>query len=181
MAGLGEGTASGRRNVVAALELRLFSIGEEGKNAQRRLGRVGASSHDFRLSMAKNRDSGPIMRLVAKRIQRAEVPGIRGAAKHPATNGRGFEGDPLWKRSNARWVEHSGDWCCSSFGACLAGRYLPRCCSAAIGLAIPRIWVLSIEQQIWDWSWIAGGFGVGLVIAAIWTYVIRRTRPRCGD
>src|SRR5262245_7904867 len=47
---------------------------------------------------------------------------------------------------------------------------------AAIGLAIPRLWVLSLDQQIWDWSWIGGGIGVGLVMAAIWTYMIRRTR-----
>jgi len=47
---------------------------------------------------------------------------------------------------------------------------------AAIGLAIPRIWVIGIEQPAWDWSWIGGGVGVGLVMAAIWTYVIRRSR-----
>src|SRR5262245_4636513 len=47
---------------------------------------------------------------------------------------------------------------------------------AAIGLAIPRIWVLDVQQQVWDWSWIGGGIGVGLVMAAVWTYVIRRTR-----
>src|SRR5262245_34779106 len=47
---------------------------------------------------------------------------------------------------------------------------------AAIGLAIPRLWVLSLDQQIWDWSWIGGGIGVGLAMAAIWTYLIRRTR-----
>jgi polyhydroxyalkanoate synthesis regulator protein len=47
---------------------------------------------------------------------------------------------------------------------------------ATIGLAIPRIWVLSVDQQMWDWSWIGGGIGVGLLMAAIWTYVVRRTR-----
>jgi uncharacterized protein YunC (DUF1805 family) len=47
---------------------------------------------------------------------------------------------------------------------------------AAIGLAIPRIWVLDVQHQAWDWSWIGGGIGVGLVMAAIWTYLIRRTR-----
>jgi hypothetical protein len=47
---------------------------------------------------------------------------------------------------------------------------------AAIGLAIPRIWVLPIAQQTWDISWIAGGVAVGLVVAAIWTYAIRRSR-----
>jgi hypothetical protein len=47
---------------------------------------------------------------------------------------------------------------------------------ATIGLAIPRLWVLSVDQQIWDWSWIGGGVVAGLLTAAIWTYVIRRTR-----
>src|SRR5437773_1407296 len=46
---------------------------------------------------------------------------------------------------------------------------------ASVGLAIPRLWVLSIDQRMWDWSWIGGGVGVGLLTAAIWTYVIRRT------
>jgi hypothetical protein len=47
---------------------------------------------------------------------------------------------------------------------------------AAVGLAIPRIWVLNVQPQIWDWSWIGGGVGVGLLMAAIWTYLIRRSR-----
>src|SRR5262245_45069826 len=47
---------------------------------------------------------------------------------------------------------------------------------AVIGLAIPRIWILNLNQQVWDWSWIGGGIGVGLLMAAIWTYAIRRTR-----
>ena len=47
---------------------------------------------------------------------------------------------------------------------------------AAIGLAIPRIWVLPVVQQTWDWSWIGGGIAAGLVLAAIWTYFIRRSK-----
>jgi hypothetical protein len=47
---------------------------------------------------------------------------------------------------------------------------------AAIGLAIPRLWVLHVQPQVWDWSWIGGGIGVGLLMAAMWTYVIRRSR-----
>src|SRR5438105_403336 len=46
---------------------------------------------------------------------------------------------------------------------------------AAIGLAIPRIWVLNVDQQVWDWTWIGGGVGVGLFMASIWTYWVRRT------
>ena len=47
---------------------------------------------------------------------------------------------------------------------------------AAIGLAIPRIWALNIEQRVWDWSWIGGGLGAGLVMAWIWTWLIRRSK-----
>jgi len=48
---------------------------------------------------------------------------------------------------------------------------------AAIGLAIPRIWVLSaIEQRVWDASWVGGGIAVGLLMAGVWTYVIRRSK-----
>lgn len=48
---------------------------------------------------------------------------------------------------------------------------------AAIGLAIPRIWVLStIEQRVWDLSWIGGGIAVGFLVAGVWTYAIRRSK-----
>ena len=47
---------------------------------------------------------------------------------------------------------------------------------AAIGLAIPRIWIINVEQRVWDWSWIGGGIAVGLLMAGIWTYWIRRTQ-----
>src|SRR5262245_13533736 len=46
---------------------------------------------------------------------------------------------------------------------------------AAIGLAIPRLWVLAIDAKVWDWSWFGGGIGVGLLMAAVWTYFIRRS------
>jgi hypothetical protein len=38
---------------------------------------------------------------------------------------------------------------------------------AAIGLAIPRVWVLNIDKQIWDWSWIGGGLAAGLLLAGV--------------
>jgi len=48
---------------------------------------------------------------------------------------------------------------------------------AAIGLAIPRIWVISgIHQQTWDWSWVVGGVAFGLAMAGMWTYAIHRTK-----
>jgi hypothetical protein len=46
---------------------------------------------------------------------------------------------------------------------------------AAIGLATPKIWALSLDQQIWLASWIGGGVALGLLVAAIWTYAIRRS------
>ena len=36
-------------------------------------------------------------------------------------------------------------------------------------------------RQIWDWSWIGGGIAAGLVVAGIWTYIIRRSAARRGD
>jgi len=47
---------------------------------------------------------------------------------------------------------------------------------AAIGLAIPRIWVLGVEQQVWDASWIGGSIVAGFLLAGLWTYLIRRTK-----
>jgi len=45
----------------------------------------------------------------------------------------------------------------------------------AIGLAIPKIWALPIKHDIWNYSWIGGSVAVGLLIAGIWTYVVRRS------
>ena len=50
---------------------------------------------------------------------------------------------------------------------------------AAIGIAVPKIWVLPATatesaKQIWLWSWVGGGVGLGLLIASVWTYVVRR-------
>jgi len=47
---------------------------------------------------------------------------------------------------------------------------------AAIGLAVPRIWVLAVDQQAWDWSWIGGGVGAGLLMAGLWTWIIHRSK-----
>jgi len=46
----------------------------------------------------------------------------------------------------------------------------------AIGLAIPRIWVLTVDRQAWDWSWVGGGIALGLGLAGTWTYIIRRSK-----
>ncbi len=46
---------------------------------------------------------------------------------------------------------------------------------AAIGLAIPKIWALELNQDIWNYSWLGGSISVGLLTAIIWTYVVRRS------
>lgn len=46
----------------------------------------------------------------------------------------------------------------------------------AVGLAIPKIWALpTIKQDVWNYSWLGGSVVVGLVIAMIWTYLVRRS------
>jgi uncharacterized protein YunC (DUF1805 family) len=47
---------------------------------------------------------------------------------------------------------------------------------AAIGLAVPRIWVMAVDQQAWDMSWIGGGIAAGFVMAGLWTWIIRRSQ-----
>src|SRR4051794_9691677 len=47
---------------------------------------------------------------------------------------------------------------------------------AAMGLAIPRIWVLSVEQRVWDSTWLGGSIALGLALASSWTYLIRRSK-----
>jgi len=45
---------------------------------------------------------------------------------------------------------------------------------ATVGLAIPKFWVLGVDATTWMWSWIGGAAGAGLLIALVWTYVVRR-------
>jgi hypothetical protein len=45
---------------------------------------------------------------------------------------------------------------------------------SVIGLAIPKFWVLSINDRVWIGSWIGGGLGAGLLIAVLWTFLVRR-------
>ena len=47
---------------------------------------------------------------------------------------------------------------------------------AVIGLAIPRLWILNLNQQVWDWSWIGGSAVLGIAMAGIWTFCIRRSK-----
>jgi hypothetical protein len=47
---------------------------------------------------------------------------------------------------------------------------------AAIGMAVPRVWVLNVDQQTWDLSWAVGSFAAGLALAVGWTALIARTK-----
>jgi hypothetical protein len=46
-------------------------------------------------------------------------------------------------------------------------------CLAAVGLAVPKIWVLAIDPAVWMYSWIGGSVGLGLAVALVWSYVRR--------
>ncbi len=45
---------------------------------------------------------------------------------------------------------------------------------AVIGIAVPKIWVLPVDGQIWFTSWLVGAVGMGLILAVVWTFVRRR-------
>lgn len=46
---------------------------------------------------------------------------------------------------------------------------------AVVGLAIPKLWVIGVDPQVWLWSWIGGSVGAGVLTAIIWTYMVRRS------
>ncbi len=46
---------------------------------------------------------------------------------------------------------------------------------AALGLAIPKIWVVPVDPKVWLWSWLGGSLGAGLLIAVVWTWCVRRS------
>ena len=50
---------------------------------------------------------------------------------------------------------------------------------ALVGIAVPKFWPLELTStdtawQTWFWSWAAGGLALGLAVAAVWTYCVRR-------
>ncbi len=45
---------------------------------------------------------------------------------------------------------------------------------AAAGVAIPKIWPIAVKPEIWLWSWVGGSLGVALIVASVWTYLVRR-------
>ena len=47
---------------------------------------------------------------------------------------------------------------------------------AVIGLAIPKIWPVSVDQNIWLWSWLGGAVALGFILAGVITYMTRTTQ-----
>ncbi len=45
----------------------------------------------------------------------------------------------------------------------------------AVGLAVPKIWFLPGDDAVWTRSWLGGGVAAGLLVAAVWTYCVRRS------
>jgi hypothetical protein len=44
---------------------------------------------------------------------------------------------------------------------------------AAIGLVIPKIWVVGVDRDVWVWSWIAGSLVLGSLVALLSSYLRR--------
>lgn len=57
----------------------------------------------------------------------------------------------------------------SLVGGCLFATLLV----AAVGLAIPKLWVVPVEPAVWLASWLGGAVAVGLLLAAVWAFLIR--------
>ena len=45
---------------------------------------------------------------------------------------------------------------------------------ALIAIAIPKIWAMGMDSNVWMYSWLGGALGVGLCIALIWAVLSRR-------
>ncbi|UUO05460.1 DUF4175 domain-containing protein [Blastopirellula sp. J2-11] len=46
--------------------------------------------------------------------------------------------------------------------------------AAAVAMAVPKIWPIGVDGDVWKWSWLAGAAIVGLLGAVVWTYIVRR-------
>ena len=44
---------------------------------------------------------------------------------------------------------------------------------AALGLVVPKLWVLPVDPQTWLSGWLGGGLGAGLLVAFVWTWLAR--------
>jgi hypothetical protein len=45
---------------------------------------------------------------------------------------------------------------------------------AALGVAIPKIWPVAVKPEVWLWSWVGGSLAIALLVASLWTYMVRR-------
>lgn len=45
---------------------------------------------------------------------------------------------------------------------------------AGFGIAIPKIWAISIDSTTWTYAWLAGGVIGGLLLSGIWNWIMRR-------
>ncbi len=61
------------------------------------------------------------------------------------------------------------------FVSALAWSWFAALAVAALGIAVVKIWPIDVNGRIWATSWIGGSLGVGLLVATIWTYVVRRS------
>ena len=44
---------------------------------------------------------------------------------------------------------------------------------AFCAIGATKLWPLHVDQSVWAWSWIGGSVAVGVLIASVWTYVVR--------
>lgn len=47
---------------------------------------------------------------------------------------------------------------------------------SSLGLAIPKIWPMSLDQNLWLWSWVGGAIALGFIVAGVITYVTRTSQ-----
>ncbi|MDP7014271.1 MAG: hypothetical protein QGG36_00575, partial [Pirellulaceae bacterium] len=45
---------------------------------------------------------------------------------------------------------------------------------ALVGVAVPKIWTIQVDQNIWLWSWVGGAAAVSLLMSIVWTVATRR-------
>lgn len=44
---------------------------------------------------------------------------------------------------------------------------------AVCAIGAVKIWPLNVDSAVWTWSWIGGSFASGVLIAVVWTYLVR--------
>ncbi len=59
------------------------------------------------------------------------------------------------------------------FLACIPWTLFATLLLAVGAIAAIKIWPVNVDHGVWTWSWIGGSVVAGLVIAGVWTYVVR--------